>query len=59
MAKKLFGRDIKSIGKHIANARREELEGQVVVANFATTTQHGAMSGKTQTHMTEYYIRMS
>ena len=51
----LFGRDIKTIGKHIANARREELEGQVVVANFATTTQHGAMSGKTQTHMTEYY----
>lgn len=45
----------KTIGKHIANARREELEGQVVVANFATTTQHGAMSGKTQTHMTEYY----
>lgn len=51
----LFGRDIKTIGKHIANARREELEGQVVVANFATTTQHGAMDGKTQTHMTEYY----
>ncbi len=51
----LFDRDIKTIGKHIANARREELENQVVVANFATTTQHGAMSGKTQTHMTEYY----
>ncbi len=29
--------------------------GQVVVANFATTTQHGAIVGKTQTHMTEYY----
>ncbi len=51
----LFDRDIKTIGKHIANARREELENQVVVANFATTTQHGAMGGKTQTHMTEYY----
>lgn len=25
----LFDRDIKTIGKHIANARREELEGQV------------------------------
>lgn len=51
----LFDRDVKTIGKHIANARREELDGQVVVANFATTTQHGAIAGKTQTHMTEYY----
>ncbi len=51
----LFDRDIKTIGKHIANARREELEGQVVVAKFATTTLHGAIEGKTQTHMTEYY----
>ena len=51
----LFDRDIKTIGKHIANARREELAGQVVVAKFATTTQHGAQIGKTQTHMTEYY----
>ncbi len=51
----LFDRDIKTIGKHIANARREELTGQVVVANFATTTKHGAIQGKTQIHMTEYY----
>lgn len=51
----LFDGDVKTIGKHIANARREELDGQVVVANFATTTQHGAIVGKTQTHMTEYY----
>lgn len=42
----LFDRDIKTIGKHIANARREELENQVVVANFATTTQHGDLTGK-------------
>ena len=51
----LFGRDIKTIGKHINNALREELEEQVVVAKFATTTRHGAIEGKTQTHMTEYY----
>ncbi len=51
----LFDRDIKTIGKHIANARHEELKGQVVVAKFATTTQHGAIQGKTQTHSTEYY----
>ena len=51
----LFGRDIKTIGKHIANALRDELAGQEVVAKFATTTRHGAMEGKMQTHMTEYY----
>ena len=33
----------------------EELEDQVLVAKFATNTQHGAIEGKTQTHMTEYY----
>lgn len=51
----LFDRDVKTIGKHINNAMREELEGQVVVAKFATTTRHGAMKGKTQTKQTEYY----
>ena len=51
----LFGRDVKTIGKHINNAINEELSDQVVVAKFATTTQHGALDGKTQTHMTEYY----
>ena len=34
----LFGRDIKTIGKHIGNALREELNGFSVVAEFATTT---------------------
>ena len=51
----LFDRDVKTIGKHINNTLKEELEGQVVVAKFATTTPHGAIEGKTQTHMTEYY----
>ncbi len=51
----LFGRDIKTIGKHINNALREELSDSVVVAKFATTTEHGAIEGKTQTHMTEFY----
>lgn len=51
----LFDRDVKTIGKHINNAMREELEGQVVVAKFATITQHGAIPGKTQTQQTEYY----
>ena len=51
----LFDRDIKTIGKHINNALKEELDNQVVVAKFATTTKHGAIEGKTQTHMTDFY----
>jgi len=51
----LFGRDYKTISKHINNALKEELAGQVVVAKFAHTTQHGAMEGKTQTHELEYF----
>lgn len=51
----LFDRDVKTIGKHVNNALREELNDQVVVAKFATTTQHGAIASKTQTHMTEFY----
>ena len=52
----LFGRDIKTIGKHINNVFSEgELDKEVVVANFATTTQHGAIKGKTQTLNVEYY----
>jgi hypothetical protein len=37
----LFGRDIKTIGKHIKNALNEELNGISVVANFATTASDG------------------
>ena len=32
----LFGRDVKTIGKHINNALKEELAGELVVAKFAT-----------------------
>ena len=52
----LFGRDVKTIGKHINNVFLEgELEKSVVVAKFATTTQHGAIKGKTQTVNAEHY----
>ena len=52
----LFGRDIKTIGKHINNIFSEdELEKNVVVAKFATTTKHGAIKGKTQTTNVEHY----
>ena len=38
----LFERDIKTIGKHINNALKEELSGQnTVVAKFATTASDG------------------
>ena len=51
----LFGRDYKTISKHINNALREELADSVVVAKFANTTQHGAIEGKTQTHEIDYF----
>jgi len=52
----LFGRDVKTIGKHINNVFNEgELVKELVVANFATTTKHGAIEGKTQTTLTEHY----
>lgn len=51
----LFGRDYKTISKHINNALKEELAGSVVIAKFANTTQHGAIEGKTQTHEIDYF----
>ena len=37
----LFGRDVKTIGKHIKNALREELRSLSTVANFATVQKEG------------------
>lgn len=51
----LFGRDVKTIRKHIANALHEELTNVVVGAKFASTTPHGAIKGKTQTKLVDYY----
>ena len=51
----LFGRDYKTISKHINNALKEELADEVVVAKFANTTQHGAIEGMTQTHEIDYF----
>lgn len=45
----LFGRDVKTIGKHINNALKEELSGMAVVANFATTASDG------KTYIVEFY----
>ena len=51
----LFGRDYKTISKHINNALKEELADEVVVAKFENTTKHGDIEGKTQTHEKEYF----
>ncbi len=51
----LFNRDDKTIRKHIVNAMKEELQDEVVVAKFATTTKHGAMKGKTQESEVSFY----
>lgn len=42
----LFGRDVKTIGKHINNALREELSGLSTVANFATVQAEGTRTVK-------------
>ena len=51
----LFGRDVKTIRKHIDNALKEELDGEVVVAKFESTTKHGAIENMMQTHIVNYY----
>jgi hypothetical protein len=43
----LFGRDVKTIGKHIANAIKEELKEDIpTVANFATVQNEGELATK-------------
>lgn len=51
----LFGRDEKTIRKHINNAIKEELKDTVVVSKFATTTKHGAIKDKVQTRDINIY----
>ena len=44
------------IGRHIRSIFNEgELAEKVVCADFAHTTQHGAIEGKTQTRTAKYY----
>ena len=51
----LFDRDRTAINRHINNIFAEgELEKDVVCANFAHTTSHGAIEGKTQTRMVNW-----
>jgi hypothetical protein len=45
----LFGKDKRTISEHIRNIFKEgELNENMVVRKFQTTTQHGAIAGKTQ-----------
>ena len=48
----LFDRDVKTIGKHIANALKEELDGIPTIANFATVQTEVT---RTVTRNIEYY----
>ena len=52
----LFGHDSKTIREHIANVIKEELADEMVVANFATTTEHGAIKGKNQTNHARFAV---
>jgi len=52
----LFDVGIPTISKHLKNIfESEELDEEVVVSILETTTQHGAIEGKTQTKDVKYY----
>ena len=52
----LFDVDKSTISRHLKNIFQEgELQEEEVVAKIATTTQHGAMAGKTQTKDSQFY----
>ena len=52
----LFQKSKATISEHIKNLFKDgELEEELVVRNFRTTTQHGAIEGKTQTKSVKHY----
>ena len=52
----LFGKAKSTISEHIKNIFEEgELNENMVVRKFRTTTQHGAIENKTQSHEVNYY----
>ena len=52
----LFGVGVPAISKHLKNIFSEgELDSEVVISILETTTQHGAIEGKTQTSTTKFY----
>jgi hypothetical protein len=52
----LFGVQTPAINKHLKNIFAEgELDERVVISKMETTTEHGAIAGKTQTKSTQFY----
>ena len=52
----LFGVQAPAISKHLKNIFESgELNPEVVISKMETTTQHGAIAGKTQTSETNFY----
>ena len=52
----LFDVNTPAISKHLKNIFSEgELDEELVVSKMETTTQHGAIAGKTQRHEVNYY----
>lgn len=52
----LFGKSKKTISEHIRNIFKEgELDENVVIRKFRTTTRHGAIEGKTQSKEVQFY----
>lgn len=56
----LFGRDVKTIGKHVNNVFTEgEIVKDVVVAKFATTTQHEAIKRNIELFPSAFRFQLS
>ena len=52
----LFGVGVPAISKHLSNIfNSEELIKEVVISKMETTTKHGAIAGKTQTKLVDFY----
>ena len=52
----LFGKGRSTIAEHIQNIFKEkELDEEVVCRDFRLTTEHGAISGKTQENTVKHY----
>ena len=52
----LFDVNVPAVSKHLKNIFEEgELDEEVVVSKMEITTKHGAIEGKTQTFLTNFY----
>src|SRR5690554_6061069 len=52
----LFAVGVPAISKHLSNIFESgELDKELVISKLETTTQHGAIAGKTQTKLVDFY----